>query len=171
MPLRRMPGGGQPDYIYLAPLGSATAWPGANQGIWIKVRFDKPTAATGILVPNGGTAAGNIKVGMYGTDGTNLTKLALSTGDTAMSGTSVGQSISFASPLLVSPFQDYYAFMASDSGTATFSRLITAAAPWTLPSRLAYLTTSVYATPPTSQAIAGLSGTSYIPSLAIITTG
>lgn len=167
-------GGSQPDYVYPVPLDGAgsAAWPSANQGIFRKVRFDKATVATGLLLPHGGTVNGNVKCGLYSSDKTTLTQLALSTGDTANANGSDNQAVLFAASVPVAPFIDYYWFMVCSNNTATYARWTIVAAALSLTARLAYVLDSAYTTPPATQLISGMTGGSiYVPALAVITTG
>lgn len=83
-----------------------------------------PTTVDQITLVNGGTAAGNIRVAIYGPVVTEETcegaRLVVESASVAQSGTSAGQSISLA-PTLLQPGRYYIGIQFSDT-TATFFR-------------------------------------------------
>lgn len=165
-------GGAQPDIIFPIPVfGSGTAaWPNADRGLFIKFRLDKPTSITGVSIFVV-SASGNFKAALYASDGTTLTQVAAK-GATAASGTNAWQDLTFATPYAGQPFVDYHAFVVADNTSVQVARTTSPAAASTPKGRLALLLESAYTTPPVSQAISGLSGTSlFIPIFGILTSG
>lgn len=168
-------GGAQPDYIIVQPHpgGYANlAWPAANRGYFLKFRLEKPTTITGISIGIN-SASGNVKVGLYTSDKTTLTNVALSVSTlTALPGGVAGwQDILFTAPVTGVPFQDYYVFLAADNGTWQAMRTSVAAAGLSTLGRGLYELSTAFVTPPSSQLISGLSGTLFQPAVALITTG
>lgn len=111
---------------------------------------------TGIMVPIG-TAANNLKVGVYSSDKTTLTQLGLSA-ETAAAGSNVYQTIGFTAAVPGVPFQDYYAFIVCDNTTLTVYKAAAGQNTFLVGGRLAYFKDAVYTTPPATQAIAGMGG-------------
>lgn len=94
--------------------GTTAAWPAANRALFIPFTLSQPIAVAAMFTYNGGTASGNLDLGIYSEDGTRI----LSTGSTAMSGTSTLQVISVTSTV-IGPGRMYLA-MAVDNTTAIF---------------------------------------------------
>jgi hypothetical protein len=91
--------------------GSA-AWPSANRAIFIPLYLSAPFVVATAFWANGGTASGNIDVGVYDVAGTRLGSI----GTTAQSGTSTVQSASLA--LALAPGV-YFLAIAMDNTTGT----------------------------------------------------
>lgn len=124
---------------YLSPIGSispsspcgigiglgayaSAAWPAANLAMYVPFRVVTPIIATQMFVLNGGTANGDIDIGIYDSSGTRL----ISSGATAQSGTNTFQLIDITDTLL-GPGQFYLAISLS-SGTGTTTRVNTSSA-------------------------------------------
>jgi hypothetical protein len=92
---------------------SSTAWSAANRAIYVPIEVQVPIVAKQIIWENGGTASGNIDVGIYAEDGTRIVSL----GSTATSGTSVIQ----AGDITDTPLNpgNYYLAMLVDNTTHT----------------------------------------------------
>lgn len=88
----------------------------ANRAYVTPFTLRRPVVVTKLGWINGGTAAGNVDVGIYDN---NLDKI-ISTGSTAQSGTNAKQTVDITDTAL-SPGIYYIAISASD-GTATFAR-------------------------------------------------
>lgn len=96
--------------------GSNT-YPSANLAIYVPFRLTRPFIATAIILFNGGTASGNIDLGIYGKDGVKL----VSTGSVAQSGTSQIQSVSITPTELGVGL--FYMAVAMDNATGTIYRV------------------------------------------------
>ena len=102
---------------------ASTAFPAANLALYIPFYVCAPGLAQGVFWQNGAAVAGNVEVALYDEDGN---KIATS-GVVAASGTSVPQSVAFASPVLLTTGRYYLAVWAS-SGTQQFLAWGTSAA-------------------------------------------
>jgi hypothetical protein len=102
-------------------LGSMTApttavWPSANLAIYVPFRVAASITVDRMWVYKGGTAAGNIDIGIYNDAGTRLVSL----GSTADAGTTVIVTFDVANTTLSRGY--YYLAFACSDGTATFAR-------------------------------------------------
>jgi len=162
-------GGEDPTPYPITPVsgGSIAAWPGGNQGIFVKFRLGRGRHAVGLRVPVG-TPSGNAKVALYASDGTTATQIALSA-STALTATNDFQEIPFAAAVDLVTFTDYYGFLAVDNATATFYRLTFGAGG--IAADLGYaVITNVFTTPPATQTVSGLTtgaASGYTPVLAL----
>jgi len=93
----------------------AGAWPNANEAVYVPFVIAAPYLVRTLWWYNGGTAAGNVDIGIYTAGGT----LLANAGSTAMSGTQVVQAVSLGTPLLLAP-GTYYLGLVSSSATAVF---------------------------------------------------
>lgn len=91
----------------------ALAWSTANKAIYIPVSISAPVTIVKMFVINGGTASGNIDVGIYDRGGARL----VSSGSTAQSGTSVIQEFNITD-ITLNPGL-YYLACAMDNNTGT----------------------------------------------------
>lgn len=91
-------------------LNSAQAYPSANLATYVPFSISRTTIVIELWTANGNAAAGNIDIGIYSVDGTRL----VSTGSTAMAGTSVLQGVSIT-PLTLGPGQYYLAMVCSST--------------------------------------------------------
>jgi hypothetical protein len=96
---------------------SSNATQTANLLVLYKITIRENNTLTGLVVENGGTAAGNILVGLYNAAGT--AKLAASA-STAQSGTFAAQAVPFAAAVNVTP-GEYIAAVMFSSSSATAS--------------------------------------------------
>lgn len=103
------------------PLAS-TAWPAANRALYIPFRISQPIQMINGFVLNGGTASGNLDIGVYSGDGTKL----CSTGSTAQAGTTTIQTIAFTTSPVIGPGLFFMALSCSAT-TLTFLACTTAA--------------------------------------------
>jgi hypothetical protein len=164
-------GGAQPAVLFPLPMVGAgvAAWPAVNRGIFVNLRFDRATAVNGIGVPIG-AASGNLRVALFSSDGTTLTRLQQSA-STPAAGANVFQAITLTTQPVV-PFVDYYAFAVADNTTLTVLRLAVSSAFFTLEGNLAFVLDTVFAAIPANPTIAGMAaGASTIPVLSVRTTG
>lgn len=92
---------------------SSAQWVAANVAIFVPFYVTEPVILTKAWWANGGTVAGNVDVGCYDESGA----LKVSTGSTAVAGTSVQQSVDITDALLGRG--RYYMAMVSDTGGAT----------------------------------------------------
>jgi hypothetical protein len=102
----------------LGPIGpgsASAAWPSANRAIFVPFEVPVARRVYGLWCNNGGTANGNVDIGIYDLDGNRL----VSTGSTAQTGTSVIQLISVT--LNLSP-GTYMIALALSSATGTTTR-------------------------------------------------
>lgn len=93
----------------------STAWTLANRAIFVPFTLNAPFLVQKLWWANGASVAGNMDCGIYSNDGTKL----VSTGSTAQSGTSVVQSVSLGTPLLLMPGVPMYFALAASSTSAT----------------------------------------------------
>lgn len=106
------------------PLGSQTggstpgsaAWPAANDAIFVPFVIQYPVLIKRLFSLNGGTASGNIDVGIYTQDGI----LIISAGSTAQSGTNTAQFFN-VTDFILTPGRYYFA-CAKDDTTGTVFR-------------------------------------------------
>lgn len=165
-------GGDEGTPLVIVPWGGAVvaAWPGIDQGIFVKFQVAKARTVTGLRI-GVGAASGNAKAGLYSNDGTNLTQMGLSA-STPVAGTNATQDILFIAAQQVTAGLVYAAFLVLDNATATLLRTTTASSGFAKPGAfdVSAVVTSAFTTPPTPQAIAGLGGASsgYTPILALI---
>src|SRR5690349_4226388 len=68
---------------------SNSAWPQANFAIYLPFQLGRKRTATHMACRNGGTASGNLDMGIYDTSGNRLA----STGSTAQAGTNTIQTV------------------------------------------------------------------------------
>lgn len=92
---------------------TAAAWPASNRAYYVPVSIFSTLTVVKMFVINGGTASGNIDVGIYDAGGARL----VSIGSTAQSGTSVIQEFNITDTTL-SPGL-YYLACAMDNTTGT----------------------------------------------------
>ena len=97
-------------------------WPTANLAIFIPLSIPDDVLVVKFSLLNGIVASGNYDFGLYDSQG----NLVVSTGSTAITGTSVIQTIDSTDTLLPRGF--YYLGMAVDNITANFSRMAPSAA-------------------------------------------
>ncbi len=95
---------------------ASVAWPTANQAFFYPFVINEPFLAQQIGHMNGGTANGNMDVGIYDTQGNRL----VSIGSTAQSGTSAEQLFNITDTLLDRGL--YYLAIAMDGTTGTSVR-------------------------------------------------
>jgi hypothetical protein len=95
--------------------GSSGTWPSANRGLFIPIWLPAPFQLASFFCVNGSAVAGNIDMGVYGTDGS----LISSKGSTAQSGTSTLQILTLTTPIVLNPGRYFMAISAS-SASATF---------------------------------------------------
>lgn len=100
--------------------------------------------------------SGNLDVGLYASDGTNLTRLG-SSGSTACAAPGA-QTITLGSTITLVPGIDYYAAIAPDNATASFGRISGVAVPASTNTKSMQKATSFPL--PASLAISGLSSAS-----------
>jgi hypothetical protein len=173
---RPAPGGSEPTPplpLLITPYSgaSAAAWPSANLGIHVFFQIEKARRVTGLRIGIG-AAAGNGKSGLYRSDGTNLTQLALSA-STAVAGANATQDYLFTAAQDIVAGQPYTAFLAFDTVTTlTVWRMSVGAGGLIIPAgfNISGSVTAQFVTPTTPQAISGLSGTAsgYTPVIALI---
>jgi hypothetical protein len=96
---------------------ASAAWPGANLAIFYPFCLAGFYLVRKLWWANGATATGNVDAGIYTIGGARLT----STGSTAQAGTSVVQSVTLGTPLLLAS-GSYYMALAASSASATFLR-------------------------------------------------
>lgn len=136
-------------------LGLTTStWPTANKAYFIPFSVFAPITIVKMFVINGGTASGNIDVGIYDRGGSRL----VSSGSTAQSGTSAVQEFNITDTLLLPGL--YYLACAMDNTTGTLDL-------WNPATALARVMgvveqTSAFALP-SSATFASLSGTLKFP--------
>ncbi len=101
-----------------AALGLPTSgvWPAANVTIYVPVVLFMRVNAVRLWVQNGGSVSGNFDLGIYDEEGTRI----VSTGSTAMAGTSVVQTVDITDIGLGPGL--FYIAMSCDNGTAAFGR-------------------------------------------------
>lgn len=92
---------------------SSAAWPTANLALYVPFTVEAPFTAKLIGIENGGTASGNIDVGIYDDQQNRL----VSKGSTAQSGTTTVQSFDITDTLLLPGL--YYLGIAFDGTTGT----------------------------------------------------
>jgi hypothetical protein len=95
--------------------------PVANTGYWWWFRVDEAITVTTASIDVQATATGNVVVGIYSSDGTTFTRLAVSAA-TAIGPSTTIQTIALGSSVTLSPGVDYYAYFAADTASATFIR-------------------------------------------------
>lgn len=148
-------------------LGSGSlAWPSANRAIFVKFRLRQARLVTGIKIANA-APSGNAKAGLYRSDGTTLTEIA-AVGSTPLSGSNDDQDLVFSSAITAFPAQDFFAMLVLDNSTATLIRQTIPNAAFASGFQVAYYVDSAFTTPPTSQAISGLTGSTYVPVMSLI---
>lgn len=96
-----------------SPAHSSTAWPAANQAIYIPVSIPFYFPVARVFWVNGSTVTGNKDFGIYTWDGAKI----YSTGSTAESGASAVQYVSVSGGLVLAPGS--YFFGISCSGPPT----------------------------------------------------
>lgn len=77
------------------PTCGNNAWPAANRALFVPFVIHEPFVVQKMAVYNATTAAGNVDIGIYTEDGT----LLVSSGSTAMAGTSTQQTFSISKTL------------------------------------------------------------------------
>jgi hypothetical protein len=92
---------------------SAAAWPASNRAYYVPVSIFSTVTVVKMFVINGGTASGNIDVGIYDAGGARL----VSIGSTAQSGTSAIQEFNITDTTLNPGL--YYLACAMDNTTGT----------------------------------------------------
>lgn len=92
---------------------SGQVWPTANRAIFVPFRMLQPFIVVKLLVANGGTASGNLDLGVYDDQGNRL----VSKGSTAQAGTSVVQALD-TTDTLIGP-GNYYLGCAMDGTVGT----------------------------------------------------
>lgn len=142
------------------------AWPSANRAVFVKFRIAKPRTAAGLRIAVV-SASGNAKSGLFSSDGTTLTQLALSA-SIAVAGTNVSQDLAFAASASIVPGVDYWAMLVLDNGTAQVARQTVPAAGISSGFVDALFVDSAFASPPTSQAISGMTGATYVPAMSLL---
>lgn len=95
---------------------ASTSWPTNNKAIYEPFRLRYSVTVYALWVANGGTASGNIDIGIYAQDGTKI----LSTGSTAQAGTNVHQVIS-TTATTIGPGQYYMALALSSTVGTVFA--------------------------------------------------
>lgn len=95
---------------------ASAAWPGANDALFVPMYLAQPTLIKRLFVVNGGTASGNLDMGIYTPDGARV----ISKGSTAQSGTSALQFLDITDTML-GPGA-YYLALAMDGTTGTTFR-------------------------------------------------
>lgn len=96
--------------------GSAV-WPAANRAIFVPFALAGQYPVVKVWWANGAAVAGNVDCGVYSVDGT----LLLSAGSTAQAGTSIVQSVTLGTPVLLEA-GSYYMALAASSASAQFLR-------------------------------------------------
>lgn len=96
--------------------GVVGTWPTANLAFYIPISVHSTLTVVKMFIENGGTASGNVDLGIYDAGGTRL----VSTGSTAQSGTSAIQEFDITDTTLTPGL--YYLAMAIDNTTATLQR-------------------------------------------------
>lgn len=103
---------------------AATVWPSANLGIFLPFKLKGEFLVTKLYWLNGGTAAGNVDIGIYQAQPqAGTAALVVSTGATAQSGVSALQKVTLGTAKLLSPGA-YYLGLSASLGTATFQDLV-----------------------------------------------
>lgn len=157
--------------LVITPYGgmAAATWPSANQGIFVKFQVGRSRLITGVRFFVG-ALSGNAKVGLYASDGTDLTQMSVSA-STAVAGSSAPQDINLAAGQRVDPLIEYCAYLVLDNATATIGRFTTGAGGFAVPAGLDthYAVNSGFTTPPTTQAIASttVAASGYLPVLVL----
>lgn len=105
--LGALTGGGTP---------ASAAWPASNDALFIPFDINKPIIIKRLFTINGGTASGNVDVGIYTEDGSLLTSI----GSTAQSGTNAPQFFNITD-IMLSPGR-YYLAVAMNNTTGTMFR-------------------------------------------------
>lgn len=95
---------------------SSAAFPAANDAIFVPVHIKQATLIKRLFCSNGGTASGNVDVGIYTEDGARI----VSSGSTAQAGTTVPQFFDITD-FILGPGRYYFA-VAMDNGTGTLFR-------------------------------------------------
>lgn len=106
-----------PSTSFAMNLTSSAAWQSANRAIFVPFVLMSPITVAAMWVLNGGTASGNLDIGVYDQSGTKL----VSTGSTAQSGTTAIQVVSVTATRLA-PGRFYLA-LAMDGTTGTVLKL------------------------------------------------
>lgn len=94
---------------------ASTVYPVANKAIYVPFVARSQITFTSLFTGNGATATGNIDIGVYASDGTRI----ISTGSTAMAGTSARQIVTVAATTIGPGV--YYLAMTASSTSATFA--------------------------------------------------
>jgi hypothetical protein len=103
---------------------AAAGWPGANRALYIPVYLDQPITVAKLWTANGGTASGNVDIGIFDA---SLARL-VSSGSTAQAGTNVLQAFDIADTYLAGPAL-YYVGLSASAIAATFWRTDTGTIP------------------------------------------
>ena len=130
----------------------------SNLGFFVPFYLYAQATAYGMKCVNGASVSGNIDMGIYSVDGRRLA----SKGSTAQSGTSAEQTLTFTTPLSMSP-GFYFMAIACDNTTATFFRRNTSSV--LLKALGMYQATSVFALPAT--VTYATITTSYVPAFGV----
>lgn len=136
------------------------SWPSANRAIYIPLDILEPTTIVKIGWVNGGTASGNVDLGIY-----RASDLALivSTGSTAQGTISVAQEVNIADTTL--GVGEYLIGFAVDNTTATFAR----SGVDVRSLRMAGITQQASAFPLPSTAVPAAAASSYLPLVTLAT--
>ena len=98
------------------PNAVSTAYPTANQALYVPFCLTRPIIVAQLFWVNGATVSGNVDAGIYSVDGV----LLVSTGSTAQAGTSVSQVVDITDTQLGTGL--FYLAIAVDNTTATLIR-------------------------------------------------
>lgn len=96
---------------------ASAAYPSANLALFLPFLLGSPTTVTKLCVVNGGTASGNVDVGIYDAVGTRIA----SAGSTAQAGTNALQAFDITDVVLGAGL--YYLAVAKDDTTGTILRV------------------------------------------------
>lgn len=139
---------------------ASATWPTANKAFYIPFVLRQPVLVSNLFVINGTTASGNLDIGIYAQDGTQITH----TGSTAQSGTSAIQTVSIT-PVIIGPGV-YYMALSMNGTTGTTFRLAPTSATMLSAFGIFQQTTSF---PLPSSATFATASQTYIPLFGLIT--
>jgi hypothetical protein len=98
---------------------ASATWPTANKALYIPFALSEPATVTRCWVVNGGTASGNLDIGVYDADGV----LLVSSGATAQAGTSAIQAVNVTDTLLGRGL--FFLGLSHSSAAGTYARITT----------------------------------------------
>lgn len=147
--------------------GNVGAWPSANAGIFCRFRVQMPRTATGLRIISGAGGGDNAKLGLYSSDGSTLTQVAMSAATAVSPDAAKKQDIPFQATAVIVPGIDYWAFMAVNATAGSYFRITMSDGNYPNSFLMSGLVASTYSTPPPTQALSALTTASsgYTPIL------